>query len=459
MYDLIICNGTICTAHESYVSDIGVVDGKIVTIAKGLDKNEAKRVINAQDKVIMPGVWHTHCHFRDPGLTYKEDFESGSKCAVAGGVTFVIDMTNNEPAPATEETFLLKKSIAESKSHVDFGIYGAGLYPDQVQKLVDLGAIGIKIFNTRHPKEVYPYISSLGVVNHGIMYELFEETAKTGLVCAVHHDDSEWVKHMVFRDYINKGKVDGHAYVEAYNKGYMYGHGMASGLASSLYLAKLAGVRLYVLHVGVMPEGAYDLITDAKNRGQDVYAELEACSFLIDKEFAERVGPKTYVHGRNIPRAKQFLNSDSCDVLVLEHAPHHKDEVQEGWKNNFEAPLGVIGVQEFLPLMLNEVNKGTLTLERLVYLTSEQPSKIFKVYPRKGAIMIGSDADFTIVDMNKEHVLSDKDTYSNSGWTTFDGVKVKGMPVYTIIRGEVAAENGKVVNRPGFGKMVSPNKA
>ena len=204
MYDLIICNGTICTAHESYVSDIGVVGGKIVTIANGLDTSKAKRVIDASGKIIMPGVWHTHCHFRDPGLTYKEDFESGSKCAVAGGITFVIDMTNNEPAPATEETFLMKKDIAESKSHVDFGIYGAGLYPDQVQKLVDLGAIGIKIFNTRHPKEVYPYISSLGVVNHGIMYELFEETAKTGLVCAVHHDDSDWVKHMVFRDYIDK---------------------------------------------------------------------------------------------------------------------------------------------------------------------------------------------------------------------------------------------------------------
>lgn len=456
MYDLVICNGTICTAHESYSSDIGVVDGKIVTISNEIDKKDAKEVIDAGGKLVLPGVWHTHCHFREPGVTYKEDFESGSKCAAAGGVTFIIDMTNNEPAPATEETFLQKKELAESKSHVDFGLYGAGLYKEQVKKLVDLGAIGIKIFNTRHPKEVYPYISSLGVVNHGIMYEIFEETAKTGLVCAVHHDDSDWVKQMVFRDYIDKGKVDAHAYVDAVAKGYMYGHGMVSGLASSIYLAKLAGVRLYVLHVGVMPEGAYDMIQHAKDSGQTVYSELEACSFLIDRDFAERIGPKTYIHGRNIPLAKKVLNNGPCDVLVLEHAPHHKDEVQKGWENNFEAPLGVIGVQEFLPMMLNEVNRGTLTLERLIYLTSESPSKIFKIYPRKGAIMVGSDADFTIVDMNKEHVLSDKESYSKSGWTSFDGVKVKGMPVCTVIRGEIAMKDGKIVNVPGFGQMVSP---
>lgn len=458
MYDLVLKGGKICTAHDSYFADIGVVDGKIVEISNCIDSSNAKEVVDAAGLLVLPGVWHTHCHFRDPGVTNKEDFESGSKLAAAGGITFVIDMTNNEPAPATVETFLDKKKNAESKSHVDFGLYGAGLHPDQVKSLVDLGAIGIKVFNTRHPKDVYPYISTLGVVDHGVLYEIFEETAKTGLVCAVHHDDSDWVKRMVYRDYIDKGNINAAAYVDAFAKGYMYGHGMVSGLASSLYLAKIAGVRLYVLHVGVMPDGAYDLIDFAKSSGQPVYAELEACSFLIDRAMAEKLGPRTYVHGRNIPRARDALNNGPCDVLVLEHAPHHKDEVAKGWDDNFGAPLGVIGAQEFLPMMLNEVNNGTLTLERLIYLTSENPSKIFGIYPRKGIIAVGSDADFTIVDMNREHVLSSEESLSRSGWTSFDGVKVKGMPVFTVVRGNVVMEKGVVKGARGFGKMISPKK-
>jgi dihydroorotase-like cyclic amidohydrolase len=109
-------------------------------------------------------------------------------------------------------------------------------------------------------------------------------------------------------------------------------------------------------------------------------------------------------------------------------------------------------------MMLNEVNNGTLTLERLIYLTSENPSKIFGIYPRKGIIAVGSDADFTIVDMNREHVLSSEESLSRSGWTSFDGVKVKGMPVFTVVRGNVVMEKGVVKGARGFGKMISPKK-
>ena len=453
MYDLVIKNGTIATASGSYMAEIGVADGRIRTIADTISAGNGKKVIDAGGKHVFPGIWHTHCHFRDPGLPIKEDFESGSRCAAAGGVTFVIDMTNNTPMPATPEEFLAKKATAESKSIVDFGLYGAGLYPEQVKPLVDSGAIGIKVFNTRHPKEAYPYISELGVVDHGILHHIYEEVQKTGLVCAVHHDDSAWCKYMVFRDYINKGKVDAASYVDAVSKGYMYGHGMVSGLASSLYLAKLTGVRLYVLHVGVMPEYAYDLINFAKSGEQTVYSELEACSFLIDRPRADQLGPYTYIHGRNIPRAYDALNKGPCDVLVLEHAPHHRDEVELGWKDNFSGPLGVIGIQEFVPLMLNEINKGTVTLEHFLKLTTENPARIFGQFPRKGALAVNSDADITIVDMNKEQVLSSKKSLSRSGWTAFDGVKVKGSVEYTIVRGNVVYNEGTVTGKPGTGRM------
>ena len=167
----------------------------------------------------------------------------------------------------------------------------------------------------------------------------------------------------------------------------------------------------------------------------------------------EKIKTRTYLFAHNVDRAYEYLNRDT-DTLVLEHAPHTLQEITDGLTNNFNAPLGVIGVQEFLPLMLNEVNKGNLTLERLVYLTTESPARIFGQYPQKGAIAVGSDADFTAVDMNKEKVLTDEEELSKSGWTAFDGVKVKGVPTHTIVRGKIIYEDGKLKGEPGYGRMV-----
>lgn len=452
-FDLYLTNAEIVTPHERYRGNVGVKDEKIAAILPPGTEAEAEKTLDLTGKCVLPGIWHTHCHFRDPGQTHKENFETGSRAAAAGGITMAIDMTNNTPPPAEPETFLAKKESAESQSYIDFGLYGAGLHPEQVKNLAELGAIGIKVFNTRHPMDAYPYIPTLAVTDHGILYEIYEEVAKTGLVCAVHHDDSDWTRTLVQRDYIQKGRVSAEDYIEAYDRGYMYGHGMVSGLASSLYLAKVAGVRLYVLHVGVMPEMAYDYIQFAKSKGQEVYAELEACSFLIDREMVEKIKTRTYLFAHNVDRAYEYLNRDT-DTLVLEHAPHTLQEITDGLTNNFNAPLGVIGVQEFLPLMLNEVNKGNLTLERLVYLTTESPARIFGQYPQKGAIAVGSDADFTVVDMNKEKVLTDEEELSKSGWTAFDGGKVKGVPTHTIVRGKIIYEDGKLKGEPGYGRMV-----
>lgn len=416
----------------------------------------AKKIIDASGLCVLPGIWHTHCHFREPGHEYKENFETGSRAAAAGGVTFVIDQTNVSPHPSTRETFEIKKETIKSKSVVDYALYGAGLYPREIEELAKAGAIAIKIFNTRHIKEIYPYISELGVVDHGLLYELYEAVAQTGLMVAVHHDDTDWVKRMVFRDFIDQGKIDNKAYMEAYEKGYMYGHGMVAGLAASLYYANLAKVPLYVLHLGVMPEGAYEMIRHAKQElGQKVYAEMEVSALLMNKKQAEKIGPFTYLWAYNPQPGWQAINKGVADTLTIEHAPHSKAEVEPGWQDNFSVPLGITGVQEFVSLMLNQVNKKMLRLEDFVRLSAENPAKIYGLYPKKGVIQIGSDADFTIVDMNKRKVLKAEDMYSKTGLTSWEGVEVIGVAAHTIIRGRHVAEYGKVLAEPGFGKFTS----
>jgi dihydroorotase (multifunctional complex type) len=452
--DLVIRNGTVYGGTGHHGAAIAVRSEKIVAIGAEAEMPPARETIDAKGRAVLPGLWHVHCHFREPGHTYKEDFESGTRAAAAGGIAFCIDMTNNDPHPTTRDTFRMKREIVEKKALVDFALYGGGLYPKTVADLAKEGAIGIKIFNTRHVKEVYPYISELGVVDHGILHEIYEAVAETGLVCAVHHDDSEWCKRMTFRDYIDKGRTSNRDYMDAYEKGYMYGHGMAAGLAASLYFARLAAVRLHVLHLGVMPVGAFDLMRHAKqDLGDRLTAELETASLLMTRDQAEKVGPNAYLWAYAPEAGWASLKDGTSTMLVGEHAPHTKEEVAPGWEDNFSVPLGITGAQEFIPLLLTQVNAGRLTLEDVVRFCAENPARTFGLYPRKGAIQVGADADFTIVDMNQSRVLTVKDMYSKVGHTSWEGIRVTGMPTHTIVRGKQVLSDGKIVGQPGHGRF------
>ena len=452
--DLIIRGGEIYSPSGHVRADVAVRNETIVAVGVESEMPPARRTIEAKGLCVLPGLWHVHVHFREPGHTYKEDFESGSRAAAAGGITCCIDMTNNDPHPTTLESFEMKRQTVEKKSLIDFALYGGGLYTRTVEDLAKAGAIGIKIFNTRHIKEIYPYISELGVVDHGILYELYEAIADTGLVCAVHHDDSEWCKRLTFRDYIDRGWTDNKAYMDCYEKGYMYGHGMVAGLASSLYFARLTKVRLHVLHLGVMPVGAYDLVEYAKkDLGTRLTTELETASLLMTRAQAEKVGPYAYLWAHSPAAGWRSLTNGVADILVGEHAPHSREDVEPGWVDNFSIPLGITGAQEFIPLLLSQVNEGRLTLEQVVRFCAETPARVFGQYPRKGTIQVGADADFTIVDMKKSAVLTAKDMHSKTGHTSWEGMQVSAMPVYTVVRGRIVMADGRIQGEPGWGRF------
>ncbi|MFJ9533233.1 dihydroorotase family protein [Herbaspirillum sp. NPDC101396] len=451
--DLVIRNGRVHTSEGWSIVNICVKGEKIVGLVDEANTPPAKRTIDAGGLDVLPGLWHVHCHFREPGHTYKEDFTSGTTAAAAGGITFCIDMTNNDPHPTTLETFELKREKIAAKALVDYALYGGGLYPKTVEALAKAGAIGIKIFNTRHVKEVYPYISELGVVDHGILHELYEAIADTGLLCAVHHDDSEWCKRLTFRDYINPGKTTNRDYMEAYERGYMYGHGMAAGLAASIYYAQLTKVRLHVLHMGVMPPAANELVRNAKSQGLDISCEMEAATLFMTREQAEKVGPGAYAWAYAPEAHWEAVRNGTADMLVGEHAPHTLEEISPGWLDNFSVPLGITGAQEFIPLVLNAVNDGKLGLNDVARLCAEAPAKRFGQFPKKGRIQVGADADFTIVDMQKKQTFTVGDMHTKAGYTTWEGIGTKGMPVFTIVRGVTVMDHGKIVGVPGHGQF------
>jgi dihydroorotase len=209
-----------------------------------------------------------------------------------------------------------------------------------------------------------------------------------------------------------------------------------------------------------MPEGANELIRHAKfDLGQDVTSELELGTVFMTRQQMEKVGPRTYNWGYNPEAGWGTINSGVADFIVLEHAPHTTEDVDPGWKDMFSVPLGMTGAQEFVPMMLDAVNKGRLTLHDVSRLASEAPARRFGIYPRKGTIQIGSDADFSIVDRSIERTLTAADMLTKSGHTSWEGITTKGAAVYTIVRGKAVARNGEIVGSPGYGKFINGTAA
>lgn len=460
--DLVIRNGQICTSQQRYVGDILVNDGKIIAIGNSSIFPEADRVIDASGKVIIPGVIFTHCHFRDPGYTHKEDFTTGTRAAAAGGVTTTISMTNVKPIPTKLETFEKWKKDASKKCIVDFALYGGygrSSEPSDIAELAKAGAIGIKVFNFQDFQATYPHVPELAITDWGVMHEIFEACVAAGIPVTVHPDLSSWVNRLVVREYIEKGKGSISDYHECAARGITYGHGMVMGGILCIYIAKLTGVKLLLLHIGMMPEEGYEILRIAKEREgmTNIYGEMECNVLFMDQERADRLG--IYSNGWKAPRNKeagwQAINEGTVDFCVIEHAPHAKEDVELGRENMWNCHTGPLGIQEFLPLMLTAVNEGKITLEKLVQVTSENSAKFMGMYPKKGAIAVGADADFTVIDLNKVDVIKTAKVLSKCGWTPWDGYEVKGVPVYTIVRGKVVMENGEVIGRPGDGKFIS----
>jgi dihydroorotase len=210
-----------------------------------------------------------------------------------------------------------------------------------------------------------------------------------------------------------------------------------------------------VLHLGVMPVGAYEMIRHAKfDLGQQVTAELECTSMFMTRAQMEKVGPFVYSWAHSPADAWNSVKSGVTDILVLEHAPHTREDVEPGWTDTFSVPLGMTGAQEFVPLVLDAVNKGQLTLSDVVRYTAGQPARTFGVFPRKGVIQVGADADFTIIDMKRETLFRAQDMLTKSGHTSWEGMTAKGAPVYTLVRGSIVMRDGRVEGAAGYGRFV-----
>lgn len=428
-FDLLIKGGTLVNHDGVGLADIGVKDGRIVAIGT-IDSAQAGETIDAAGLHVLPGVIDTQVHFREPGGEQKEDLETGSRAAVMGGVTGVFEMPNTSPATISPEALADKVARATDRMFCDFAFY-VGATRDNIDVLPELerqpAAAGVKVFIG----------SSTGDLLVDDEESLARILAKISRRAAFHSEDEARLLSRL--DHRIEGDPSSHP---------VWRDPEAAMLSTKrlVRLARQTGARIHVLHISTWQEMQF--LKDHKD-----VATVEATPHhltLVAPDAYERLGTLAQMnppvrdeeHNRGIWWG---LQSGVVDVLGSDHAPHTREEKAQAYP---ASPSGMPGVQTLVPIMLDHVNAGRLSIERFVDLTSHGPQRLFGI-ARKGRVAVGYDADMTIVDLNAERVVEEALMESRSNWTPYAGRTVKGWPIGTIIRGRRVMWEGEIATPAG----------
>jgi dihydroorotase len=438
-YDLILKNGTLVTPAASFFADIFVKNGIIIRVGPPED-DTADEVYDAQGKHILPGIIDAHVHFRDPGHTEREDFESGTIAAAFGGITMVADMPNVIPVTSTVDSFNEKVAIAKVKSYVDYGLFAllSNENTSEIEGLKKAGALGFKVFLGTSTGDIAPPAP-------GVMIEQMITCAEIGMRIGFHAETTELNAH--FTSLCRKTGIEPDGLLLS-NARPVISEVLA--IQSAIIYSQYTKSKIHIHHVTSLD--AAQLVFDARQKGMDITCETCPHYLLLD---ANTSAFKVYPPIRDALQRKglwEALGGGIIDMIASDHAPHSvMDKSQTLW----EAPSGLCGVETLVPLMLNEVNKGTLSLNDFVRLASEAPAKIWDIYPQKGNLLPGADADFTIVDMGKTNKIRKSEMHSKSRNYPYDGLEVQGIPAATIVRGKFIMRDGNLTGSKGFGSHIS----
>lgn len=431
-FELVVRRGRVFTPNGLIDADIGVRNGKIAAIAD-LPAGSGGQELDAPGLVVLPGVIDTQVHFREPGLTHKEDLESGSRAAALGGVTAVFEMPNTNPGTTSAEAIADKLARAKGRIHVDHAFY-LGATVENAHALGELerlpGCCGVKTF-------MGSSTGSLLVGDDEGLEQVLRSINRRG---AFHAEDEARLKARAAL--ARAGDASSHPEVRDDEAALL-------AVQRLVAMARRLGKRVHVLHVSSAREMAF--LAGAK----DVATVETLPQFLTFKapEIYARLGTRAQMN----PPIRYDGDQDALwslgiaqgvvDVLGTDHAPHTLEEKAKPYPLS---PSGMPGVQTLVPVMLTHVVEGRLSLERFVDLTSAGPARVFGIQG-KGRIALGYDADFTVVDLQRGRTIRDEDQASKAGWTPFDGWQAKAWPKATVVRGHVVMREGELLT-PAIGE-------
>ena len=445
MDDLIFTNASILTENGIIKGSLAVKDGKITAVGQ-VSGQGAKRTVDVGGKLIAPGLVDLHVHFREPGFTQKEDFLTGTRAAAAGGVTTVVDEPNNSPVTNSHETIEGKRWIIEGKAYVDYmlqmAVYADGL--DEIKKAREAGIIAFPVFDELGDRPT-------GMENTGVLYEALKRIKEVDGLALLNCRESDLVNKTM-----NGLKESGRNTLADYMDHFPHVAESLGG-AKRILLAHDAGVRAHFREVSTTE--TVQMIKLMKGYMGKITAEVRPDHLFLNYDNTKNLGP--YAQQWTPLRTKadsdalwEALNDGTVNVIASDHATHAEEEKKRGADNIWKSPPGLPAIESMLSLLLTAVNEGRLGLERLFECASTNPAKVIGLYPRKGTIKVGSDADLVVIDREKESVIRGENAKTKTHWTPYEGWEVKGVPVATYVRGIETYVDGEIVGEPGQGRFL-----
>ena len=446
MFDLLVKNGVVVGPVTNEIRTLGISEGTIAAVIDPSETVVGRTEIDATGKFVLPGFVDAHVHLREPGFEYKEDFSSGTMAAAAGGVTTVMDMPTDDPWTATKEEFEKKRDLIKNNVYVDVALQAAvGPKDDNIEVLSSLGAISFEIFLAGgHPDFIVYNDDKL----LGLMQRIKEVQGVAGITAG---------SPSITENLLKTTKENCRPDIHAFNK-VRPPISEVLGVARACIIAAETGTCTHFRQISC--NDSVKMLQRFSELSQ-ISSEVTPHNLLLTETDATRLGcfaavipplrPET-----EVKLLQEALQNKVIDIVATDHAPHTIEEKERGKENIWLTPPGLPGLQTFCVSMIELEELGKLSLNDIVRACSYQPAKLFGLYPRKGTLISGADADLIIIDKEIATEVRDEDQYSKAGFSPFSGRKVKGALTHVLLRGKTIAENGRVIGQPS-GIFLKPN--
>ncbi len=448
--DLVIRNGTIVTASDVFKADVGISGEKITAIGHGLT---GEREIDAEGKLVFPGMIDPHVHMALPfgGTVSADDFKDGTVAAACGGVTTIIDFAIQAKGKSLAETVEARRAEADPDVCIDYGLHPAitDFTPEVLAEVPEMIAAGMPTFKLFMTYEGW-------AVDDGTLFATLEAAGANGGMVGVHAENYKLLMYLIER-LVAEGKTAPRYHAESRPD-----FCEAEAVARAILWAEQTNSPLYFFHLS--SRAGLEYIIASRDRGFPIYAET--CTqylLLTDERYDEPdFGGAKYVMSPPLRKEAdqkalwRGLATGDIQVVGSDHCPFTMEQKRLGEEVFTKIPNGAPGVETTLPLLYSEgVGKGRISLNRLVEVFSTNPAKLFGLYPEKGTIAVGTDADLVIFDPDREVTISVENLHMKADYTPYEGMKVKGYPVITISRGEVICEHGQFKGEAGRGRFIA----
>jgi dihydroorotase len=450
-----IAGGEVMTPAGRRRADVLVDGEKIVgLVSPGLEVSDVGRTVDASGKLVLPGMVDPHVHTREPGFPQKEDIETCSRAAAAGGVTTIFGMPNLEPPTSSAALLDEVFELYREKSIVDWNHNPAATDVTQILPMAERGIRAFKVFMVVDTGRTYPHPAGTGMHDHGDLLKTMDAIAPTGLPFMIHPHDQALMDY-IEGEFLARGENTPEGYAQAYaaREGVIWD----SAVGTLLRLAEASGCHVHLMHM--QTRRSIQAVREAKARGIEVTCEVNHWTlFLARWSDVKELGP--YALSYWVPddareAVWEGLLDGTIDMLSSDHAPHTREEKEVGWERMWSAHTGTPGVQYQLPLLLEAALDGQLSLERAVELVASRPAEVFGLREAKGVIAPGADADLVVVDLDRPWTITNESVLSRCGWTPYDGRTCRVAVERTLLRGNEIYADGTVSGQPGQGRMAT----